>query len=263
ALFLPAQLGLIMGQTSATALLAFCGLVRLADRRPALASALVGLSPVSWKPQLLAPTLVVALAAARRWRWLAWLLAGPTALCLGYTLIVGPGWLADYQAQASGMWSLVSQGSSIESAGQTLLGLCHALFGPGPIATLVALAGGATIEVLVAAVWWRGLRRDARRDLQFALLPVAGVLAAPHALGYDLTLWLASLWLLIRYVEYRPSAGPLVTLLALAGWAVANTVVLTENDLGFPWAALEGLALVAAIVWLYATHPPQPAVDQG
>src|SRR5438105_3660100 len=36
-LFLPAQLGLIMGQTSPLALLALCALVRLIDRRPGLA----------------------------------------------------------------------------------------------------------------------------------------------------------------------------------------------------------------------------------
>ena len=58
---------------------------------------------------------------------------------------------------------------------------------------------------------------------------------------------------------------PLVVGLALSGWASANVVILTENDLGFPWAAVQGLATLAAVAWLYATHPRArlEIADQG
>ena len=262
-LFLPAQLGLIMGQTSALTLLAFCALVRLIDRRPMLVGILVGLSPATWKPQLVAPALAIALTAGRRWRALVWVALGPLVLVAGFTLVAGVGWVADYRAQASAMWSLVSDRSSVESAGQTLLGLAQAAFGPGWAALLVAVGGGAAIDSTIATVWWRGLRQDARRHLQLALLPIAAITAAPHALGYDLTLWLASAWLLLRYVECRPAARPLVLALSLSGWACANVIVLTENELGFPWAAVHGLATLVAIVWLYASHPREALADHG
>ena len=262
-LFLPAQLALIMGQTSTLTLLAFCALVRLIDRRPTLAGVLVGLSPATWKPQLVAPALAIALAAGRQWRALVGAALGPLLLVAGFTVLAGVGWVADYRAQASVMWSLVNARSPVESAGQTLLGLAQAASGPGWPALLVAVGGGAAIHSSVAAVWWRGLRRDARRHLQLAVLPVAAVTAAPHALGYDLTLWLASAWLLLRYVECRPSARPLVLALSLSGWACANVIVLTENELGFPWAAAHGLAAIVASVWLYASHPREALADHG
>jgi glycosyl transferase family 87 len=266
-LFLPAQLDLIMGQTSALALLAFSLLVRLVDRRPVLAGVLLACSPVTWKPQLLLPAFSIALAAARRWRVVASLYGVLTLLIVAATLVAGLHWVADYRAQAAGMWALVSSGSSIEAAGQTLLGLVQAGIGPGDLSVAAAIAGGGAIYVAVAYVWWRGLRPDRRRLLQFALLPLAAVLAAPHALGYELTLWLASAWLLLRYAEQQPSMQRLVVGLCLSLWATGNVVVLTENDLGFPWAALQGLFMLGAITWLYAwesarsadTHPPARA----
>lgn len=257
-LFLPAQLGLIMGQTSPLALVAFCGLVRLIDRRPGVAGLMLGLSPAVWKPQLLAPALGLAALAARRWRLLVGLAVGPLALTAAFTAISGPGWLADYRAQADSMWALVAQGSSIESAGQTLLALAQALLGPSAAATDAFIAATALVELGVVAVWRPGLLADTRRDLQLAMLPLAGTLAAPHALGYDLTLWLASAWLLLRYVKTRPSARGLVYGLCLLSWACANVAILTENDGGFPLAAVAGLAFFAATLALFFSHPRHP-----
>jgi hypothetical protein len=251
-LFLPVQLDLIMGQTSALALLAFSLLVRLVDRRPALAGVLLACSPATWKPQLLLPALTIALAAARRWRIVASLYGVLALLTVAVTTLAGAHWLADYRAQAAGMLALVSSGSSIESAGQTLLGLVQAGIGPGPVAAAIAVIGGGVVYGVVAYVWWRGPRADRRRLLQFALLPLAAVLAAPHALGYELTLWLASVWLLLRYVEQQPGMQRLVIGLCLSLWVCANVVVLTENELGFPWAALQGLVMFGAVTWLYA-----------
>jgi hypothetical protein len=254
ALYLPVQLALIMGQTPPLALLAFCGLVRLLPHRPGLTGVLLGLSPITWKPQLFLPTLAVALAAGRRWRTLGGLLGVPAVLCGGVLAIAGLRLIVDYQQQGAEMLTQVGTGRSVESAGQTLLGLCQSIFGPGPIAAALAIAGSVLVELAIGMMWWRGLRADARSSLQLAAVPVAAVLAAPHALGYELTTWLASAWLLLRYAQTRATVQPLVVLLCLSGWVTGNVIILTENDIGFPWAAVQGVATLCAIGWLYRTH---------
>ncbi len=263
ALFLPVQLALIMGQTPPLALLAFCGLVRLLSRRSTLAGVLLGLSPVTWKPQLFLPTFTVALLAGRRWRTVAGLLGVPALLCGAVLAVAGLHLIGDYQQQGAEMLTQVGTGRSVESAGQTVLGLCQAMFGPGSIAAALGIAGSVVVELAIGLMWWRGLRNDGRCDLQLAALPIAAVLAAPHALGYELTTWLASAWLLLRYAETRASAMPVVIGLCLTGWLTGNIIILTENDIGFPWAAVQGVATLGVIVWLYASHPPADHVPES
>jgi hypothetical protein len=65
---------------------------------------------------------------------------------------------------------------------------------------------------------------------------------------------LASAWLLLRYAQTRATVQPLVVLLCLSGWVTGNVIILTENDIGFPWAAVQGVATLCAIGWLYRTH---------
>ena len=262
-LLLPVQLALIMGQTSPLALLAFCALVRLIERRPALAGLVVGISPATWKPQLFAPALAVALAAARSWRALVALVCGPALVIAAYTASVGLAWIGDYASLGASMWSLVGDRTQLENAGQTLLGLTQWLLGPGAAATVIGIAASAAADLALAVLWWCGLRGDVRKDLQLAAVPVVAVIAAPHALGYDLTLWLASAWLLLRYVNERPEVKPLVWALLLSGWACANVVIVTENNLGFPWAAVHGLVTLASVLWLYATHRRPAEENQG
>jgi hypothetical protein len=127
------------------------------------------------------------------------LLGVPAVLCGGVLALAGLRLIVDYQQQGAEMLTQVGTGRSVESAGQTLLGLCQSIFGPGPIAAALAIAGSVLVELAIGMMWWRGLRADARSSLQLAAVPVAAVLAAPHALGYELTTWLASAWLLLRY----------------------------------------------------------------
>lgn len=67
-------------------------------------------------------------------------------------------------------------------------------------------------------------------------------------------------WLLLRYVELRPSARGLALAACLALWATANVAVLTGNTPGLPWAVPAGVALLALVAWLYVTHPRQSAL---
>lgn len=251
--FLPVQFGLIMGQTSAVALLAYALFVRCVERQ-AWAGLLLGLSPLAWKPQLL-PSLAGALAASGRWRTVAWLLAGPVLLSSVVILAAGPDLLSDYRANSAEIWQLVSQQTWYEFSGQTLFGLCQALLQPGQLAFGAYVVAACLVEAWVLRLWWGGLRKDGRSDLQLSALPIAAVLIAPHALVYELTLWVASGWLLLRYAAIRPSVVSPIVAWCLAGWATANVVTLTERDLGFPFGAIAGLCGLVLIGWLFETHP--------
>src|SRR5947209_16795436 len=133
----------------------------------------MGFSPITWKPQLFLPTLTVALAFGRRWRILAGLLVVPAVLCGSVLAVAGLHLIVDYQQQGSEMLTQVGTGRSIESAGQTLLGLGQAIFGPGSVAVGFGIAGSVAVELAVAMMWWRGPRTDGRCHLQFAAVPIA------------------------------------------------------------------------------------------
>jgi len=60
--------------------------------------------------------------------------------------------------------------------------------------------------------------------------------------------------LLLRYALARAAAMPVVVGLCLTGWLTGNIIILAENDIGFPWAAVQGLVSVAVMVRLYFAH---------
>ena len=255
-LVLPAQFGLIMGQSAPLALLAFCLFVRL-SAHPRWSGLILGLSPFAWKPQFLA-SLLPALAAARRWSSLAWALAAPLAFAALALALGGPRLIADYRAQSVENWHLVSSRVAYQQSGESLLGVFQVLGQPGPLADSLYIVSGLAIEAVLVWLWWRGLRTDSARYLQLAALPIAAVLVAPHALVYELTTWLASAWLLLAYAERRPACRPAVVGLCLVGWAAANVVTVTERELSFPYAAIVGLAALGLIAWLLGSHASAP-----
>jgi glycosyl transferase family 87 len=259
-LFLPAQFGLIMGQSAALALLGFCVFVRLSTHHR-WSGLVLGLSPFAWKPQFLA-SLLPALAAGRRWSTLAWAIAAPLGLgALGLAL-GGPRLLGDYRALSVANWQLVSSRVAYQQAGESVLGLFQVLGSPGPLADSVYLLSALSIEALLAWLWWRGLRADPTRWLQLAALPIAAVLVAPHALAYELTTWLASAWLLLKYADARPACRPAVVGLCLTGWAAANIVTLTERALSFPFASAVGVAALCLITWLFRSACARAVVQE-
>jgi Glycosyltransferase family 87 len=205
-LFLPVQLGLIMGQLSFALLLGFAVFVRLGNRGGAWRSA-AALLAWTTKPQLL-PVLLLSLVVTRRWRTLALVCALPVLLTLPVVLVDGPSVVLDYIALGRGAGSavLTGEGSHLDS-GHSLLGLAQWLLGPGWASNGVTVLGTLGVYLLVGSMWRAGLRTDARRHLQLALLPLAAVLSSPHALAYDAVTWLASAWLLLAKCLQRGGAS--------------------------------------------------------
>jgi hypothetical protein len=249
-LFMPVQLGLIMGQMSFALLLGFALFVRLADRGGPVRSALALLAWTA-KPQLL-PVLLLALAFRRQWRTLALLCALPVLLSVPVVLLGGwalvPTWIQLGLGASSAV--LTAEGFH-HSPGQSVLGLAHWWFGPGWAANGVAVLGILGVCVLVGSMWRAGLHSDARRHLQLAVLPIAAVLTSPYAPAYDAVLWLASAWLLLTLVGEAPGTRPIVMLVLLVGWWGGNLAAFPAVNGIAPWGALSALVCLAATAWLY------------
>lgn len=262
-LFLPAQLSLVLGQTSlvlvlGAALLSWVLLRPRAAPSRALQSATalaLALLPWTFKPQLL-PVFVLALALARRWRGLG------TAALLGAVLTglavarIGLEPLATFAALGAEKSTRVL--ARDDTAGQTLLGLAQSVVGPGAAAATLALVASAAVLLLVGWMWRGGPRPGPAAYLQLAALPVAAVLAAPHSLAYGLAPWLTSGWLLMRYArDMKGALGDAALGLIALGWATGNLAVLTEWASGLEWGALGGLGLIAGLASLLQATPRQ------
>lgn len=269
ALFLPAQLGLIMGQTSSLMLLGYCFFARrlLGARRVPGTGWALGLLPWTLKPQLLPPA-VLALAFARGWRGILLLGAIPTALAAAVVAAGGLSMVEDYRAAAALKSGLVFQRAPTFDPGQTFFGLGQVLLGPGQAAVVWAVLAGGLTWGIVAMLWRGGLADDrTRRLLQLAVLPIAMTTSAPYGRAYEMTTWLASAWLLVELVRLLPAARGAVGWALVAGWAAGNAAVLAEPSAGVAWGALGGTLLLATLAWLArqhtrvpgATRPPQPA----
>ena len=248
-LFLPVQLGLIMGQMCFALLLGFAVFVRLAPRASWARTGLA-LVPWTWKPHLL-PVLLLALGARRAWRTLLLVSLLPAGACLGVALLAGPSLLGAYLRLATGAGSgvVAAEGTHLD-AGHGFLGLAQWLVGPGPMASGLAMLASLGMGWLVVRVWREGLVSDARRWLQLAMLPIAATLGSPHVLGYDATLWLGSAWLALRFAAAVPQARRLIMTAVLIGWWGGNLAALPRVSTWAPWGALSGVACLVVLAWL-------------
>jgi hypothetical protein len=253
-LFLPVLLGLAQGQTSALMLLSVAAFMRgFIQRRAASTWLMVGLVGWALKPQF-APLVVCALLSARRWSALAWSAAILAALG-GVTLLrLGQTGIADYTLASSRKMQEAFGEDPAFLLGPTLLHASHWFLGVTTAGQLVA--AGLVVAALAAFVYvWRtGPARDDALLLQLAMLPIVSVLAAPYALIYELTLWLAAFWLLWRYTESRPVERSGLLWLTAGIWVAANLGVGYPLTGGADFAALFGLAAVAFIAWLFHVH---------
>ena len=237
----PVAAALLDGQTSLVALGAFAFAVRCASAWP-LAGWLL-------KPQLL-PVPLLALVLSRRLR----VVLAITFVALGLSAVVlcAPArrcWRATSRsaprrprrrATAACRLARRCSGSPSRSSGRGIARHCSRSRSAG------------ILWLLVAALWWGGLRPDARRWLQLALLPLAAVLTAARAGPYELATWLASGWLLLRYAGERPGARPVVLVALALGWWGGTLTLLFVFERGFEWGALAGLALCALVAGQYA-----------
>jgi hypothetical protein len=262
--YVPAQLALVDGQTTFLALLGVCAwLAQGLERRPSSSSAAAAgalwLLTWAWKVPLL-PVPLLALVLSRAVGRAALLVGLQVVALAAVVALAGPHILQRYV-------TLLQSAAGADASGQTVFGLVQALGQPGPPSAIAAALVAGLGWAAFASVWWGGLRPDARRLLQFASVPLAAVLLAARAYAYELTLWLASAWLLLRFIgETREQRTDwlLPSLLVLV-W-LAATLTTLSNDVGVPWSALAGLGLLAAVVWHYhawravtaasAVHPP-------
>jgi hypothetical protein len=153
----------------------------LLERRPIVAGALIGL--LTYKPQLglLVP---VALVFGRHWRALAAAAISTLGLAALSALLFGSGVWVDFLGSTGFAKAMLEQELvsyfKMQSvfAGTRLLG--------GALAVAYALQAVATLlAALVVAAVWRGA---AAAELRYAVLVVAGLLASPFLLDYDLML---------------------------------------------------------------------------
>ncbi|MCA1644031.1 MAG: DUF2029 domain-containing protein [Chloroflexi bacterium] len=253
ACYAPAQLALIDGQTAFLALFGFCAWVACIERGRAAPDAAANpasgglgrgalwLLTWAWKPQLL-PILLLALVLSRA-TGRAVLLIGVQAAALGLVALwSGPAMLERYVA-------LSQRAAGEYTSGQTVFGIAQALGGPSALTTAAAVVGVLLVCTAVAWLWWGGLRTDRGDLLQLAGLPLGAVLLAPRAYAYELTIWLATGWLLLRFVFAAGRAGDGWGLLSVLSLAWLSTLLITlSSGAGPPWAALAALGLLVILV---------------
>lgn len=176
------QLGLFVGA------LATFG-IRLAATRPVLAGVSIGL--LAFKPQL-GLMFPVALIAARRWTTIV--SAGATIALLGLatTVALGTGiWIA-WLGMLPGYIDWFDTFVEVRRLCPSVLAMLT-MFG---VPQRIAEAGQWLTTLCVAVVIWRGFRRAAGKR-EAALLLTGAILAAPHALFYDLPMTMAAIALFV------------------------------------------------------------------
>jgi hypothetical protein len=248
-LFVPVLLGMGMGQSSCLMLLGYCLFVRCLERERHFAG---GLALLVWtlKPNLLAAHLV-ALIWARDRRALG-ALGAASLLVLALAIVrIGPDGLAGFVEAARVRLSIATLRPDGFPEGATLLVVSQALLGATTAASVVAVAGSLAICMLVGHAWRNGLRAGASRHLQLAMLPMAATLASLHAGIYELTIWLASIWLLLAYARAVPAERYPVLALVLVIWASSNVAVIAEaSPLMLASVAVVECCVLAGVLWL-------------
>jgi hypothetical protein len=249
--FLPVEFALVDGQTSFVLLFGFSLWASCLDHSTRQRSPL-WLLTWAWKPQLL-PLPLLAVLMSRRFRSVAILVltqVGVSGLVVLWAGLDSVQRYLDLSRVAS-----VATLAREYLPGQTTLGLAQSLFGVGPIATVAAVLAAALIYAAVVSVWMGGPRPDSGRYLQFAVLPLAAVITAARANTYELTLWLASGWLMLRYVQEVQRYRGVLLAAVLVGWWGANLAFASERGSTFEWGTLAGIVMIAAIAWQFHTWP--------
>ena len=248
--FIPACTNALTGQNGALSAALTIGGLRLLERQPLWAGALLG--AMSYKPQffLLVP---VALFAARAWRALAACLAVAVALALLSALLFGP--------QAWLLWIKAGVEARDPSYGQwfrdTYLGgygfyVVAARFGASDM--LAKAAQAAAILIGAGAVWW-AYARDGRAEAKLAVMLSAMMLACPHLEAYDMMLLSAAAVLMFTLAEGRIGFGMFVLLASIWMLPLLRPSMTVAS-------CLVPVVLFGSVFWalrLLAPPPPQAA----
>jgi alpha-1,2-mannosyltransferase len=219
-----------LGQNAFLTAALFGGFTLLVDRRPALAGLLLGL--LCYKPHfgLLAP---VGLIFGKHWR--AFLAAGATVATLvgvSAALFGIETWQA-YLTAFRGSDAVYASGR-IDYAGIITPFGAARLLGFGASASyLVQACVTASMVLLVAAVWRRGVNRN----LRAATMLAATLLAVPLALLYDKLLLLVAIGWLVRegrkdgFAPWEKTLLLLAYLASLVEYAVGSALHLPAGPL--------------------------------
>jgi hypothetical protein len=158
------------------------GALRLADRRPALAGALIGLAAIKPHLVMLFP---VALVAAGRWRALAAAAASALTLALASLALYGPEpwvtWLTAEVPYQSGLYAHAAGGWLAFTTSP--FGFARSL---APLGAAAVFQAAVTLAATVA-VWRRFRKLDpagAGPD-DWVVLLAASLAASPYSFGYD------------------------------------------------------------------------------
>jgi alpha-1,2-mannosyltransferase len=222
--------------------------LNLLERRPAVAGALIGL--LTYKPQL-GLLIPLALACGGHWRALAAAAFSALGLAGLSLLLFGSGVWSDFLAGTGFTQAMLEQELVPYLKMQSVFAATRLL--GGSLAFAYATQGVASLlAALVTAAIWRG---SAAPTLKYAVLVVAGLLASPFLLDYDLTLlapaiaWLAA-------VQQRDGIRPWeATVLAAACFAplLARPLAELTGVIVTPAIEVALLAVLAARCGLLAT----------
>ena len=235
ALSLPAALGIAHGQDGPVLLAIAIGGYALAERGREMMAGLV------WSLALMKFNLVlglpVAMLAARRWRMFGGFTSGGALLGL---ISLALGGLTDARSYVTMLTD--KQLERLAPSPELMINVQAIALNIGLPEIPFALAAGAVVVGLFVAVL-----HNAPLWRWFSSALIAGMILAPHTYGYDATILLLALWLILfesHDVRVRIAAAlfatPLVPLAALAGppWAATPAVVLLFLLAALSWSAL-------------------------
>ena len=241
-LFLPANLGICFGQDSAAMLAALCISYALLSREKHFASgAALGLGLMKFHLLLMFPVWMIL---QKRWRMLAGFAATGAVFVAAAFALIGPLGLAAYADTL-----LYGQTELLGHSPDTMANIYSlpANFGIEwkPLdAALAALVTGIAVYGLRRAATWRAI----------AIAATASLLISPHTFGYDATLLLLPLWLVIEYATRKLSR--------YAALALALPVTFFFTLAPQPLRSVPALVLLGFLVAM-ATDGSEPACDSG
>jgi len=228
ALFLPTNLGICFGQDSAAMLAVLCVSYVLLTREKNFAGGLVlGLGLMKFHLLLLFPVWMIL---QKRWRMLAGFSATGAVFLGASLLLLGPSGLAAYiDVLLHGKTELAGHSADTMANIYSL----PANFGisPKPLdAALAALVIGIALYGLRRASDWRAI----------AIAGTASLLISPHAFGYDASMLLLPVWLVIEKTPRRISR--------YAALALAAPITFLFTLAEPPFECIPALALLAFLI---------------
>jgi alpha-1,2-mannosyltransferase len=230
ALFLPANLGLCFGQDSAVMLAVLCGFYAAHRKSPFMSGVILSVGLIKPHLLLLFPLWMILCG---RWRMLAGFVAGASALVGAVTLAIGHDWFRNY------LNLLLHGQTELGHAPDKMInvyslaanfGIQSRLFSPALVAIILALA---VLGLRNASAW-----------IAIGIAAAGSILISPHALGYDATILLLPIWIVVT----RPARKAAIYSALLLCAPVTFLATLAPQ----PWRCIPALAVFTFFLALVA-----------